>query len=195
MQPSGFIRFVTTRLRRYMSDRHKALRRGSRYEARLPFIITPLGAAKLSRKRLRTAPSLVGHTRDLGETSMTLLLPSVRIGNVYLTDSENCLEVRLELPGGPVSVLTNCVRFEQLPRKDAGCGYLLAVRMTEIEDDARARYLSFLKTVKKKGGRPHERRQVLTPPPASTQGAAQAGAWDAPTPASINSAFEQFLDK
>jgi hypothetical protein len=88
MEHSGFIRSVTTRLRKYVSDRRKVLRRGSRYEARLPFIITPLGAAKPSRKRLPTAPALIGHTRDLSETSMTLLLPSVRVGNVYLTDGE-----------------------------------------------------------------------------------------------------------
>lgn len=195
MEASGFIRSVTTRLRRYVTDRRKVLRRGSRYEARLPFIITPLGAAKRSGKRLPIAPALIGHTRDLSETSMTLLLPSVRVGNVYLTDAESCLEVRLELPGGPVSILTNCVRFEQLPRKEAGCGYLLAVRIVEIEDHARACYLSYLNTVKKNGRRTRERRQALTPPSTSTKSTTQAGTWEALTPASIINAFKQFLDK
>jgi hypothetical protein len=195
MASSGFIHSLTMRLRRLVSDRRKALRRGARYEARLPFVITPLGAAKRSGKRLPSARSLIGHTRDLSETSMTLLLPSVRVGNAYLTDGESCLEVRLELADGPVTLLTNSVRFEQLPRKDDGCGYLLAVRIVGIEDDARARYLSYLKTVNKRGRRRPERRQALTPPPALTQTTTQTGTWDALTPASINSAFEQFLDE
>jgi hypothetical protein len=195
MASPGFIRSVTTRLRRLISDRRKAFRRGTRYEARLPFVISPVGAARLSRKRLPNAPSLVGHTRDLSETSMTLLLPSVRIGNVYLTDGENCLEVRLELPGGPVTMLTYCVRFEQLARKDAGCGYLLAVRIFIIEDDARVRYLAYLKSVKKNGKRTRERRQALAPPPTLTKPTTQTGTLDALTPASVISAFEQFLDK
>jgi hypothetical protein len=192
---SGFIRSVTTRLRRYFSDRRKGLRRGSRYEARLPLIITPLGSAKYAGKRLPNAPSLVGHTRDLSETSLTLLLPAVRVGNVYLTDGENCLEVRLELPGAPVSILTNCVRFEQLPRKDAGCRYLLAVRIVELQDDARAQYISYLKTVEKKGGLTRDRRQANISPASGAKNLSQAGAWDTLTPTSINNAFERFLDK
>ena len=195
MASSGFIRSFTTRLRRLVSDRRKSLRRGSRYEARLPFAISLVGDARLSRKRVSNAPSLIGHTRDLSETSMTLLLPSVRIGNAYLTDGESCLEVRLELPGGSVSMLTYCVRFEQLPRKDAGCGYLLAVRIVVVEDDARSRYLAYLKTIEKNGRRTRERRQALAPTPTPTQTTTQTGTWDALTPASINSAFEQFLDK
>jgi hypothetical protein len=198
METSGIIRSITTRLRRYVHERRKVLRRGSRYEARLPFIITPLGASKLSGKRrttTTTVPALIGHTRDLSETSLTLLLPSVRAGNVYLTDGDNCLEIKLELPGRPVSLLTNCVRFEQLPRKDAGCGYLLVVRIVGVDDDARARYLSYLKTVKKSGRRTRDRRQAPATTPAATKSAAQASTWDTLTPSSINNAFEQFLNK
>jgi hypothetical protein len=70
------------------------------------------------------------------------------------------------------------------------------VRIAEIEDDVRATYLSYLKTFKKKGGRPRERKQALPTPQIPTKStAAQAGTLDAITPASINNAFEQFLDE
>lgn len=139
---------------------------------------------------------MVGHTRDLSETSMTLLLPSVRAGNIYLTDGANCLEVKLELPGGPVTILTNSIRFEQLSRKEAGCSYLLAVRINEMQKDERARYKSFLKTIKRKRSRTRDRRQSTSTPSSAVapQSTPQATTLDALTPASINHAFEQFLE-
>ena len=195
MEPSDLIRSVTERLRRYVGERRKSLRRGPRFEARLPFTITLIGNAKGSGKRRMSAAAIVGHTRDLSGTSMTLLLPSVRVGNAYLTDGEICLEVKLELPDGQVTMLTNCVRFEQLARKEDGCSYLLAVCIVEMETDERARYLSFLESIGKKGRRTRERRQAAASASTNTKSTAQAGTWESLTPASIDNAFEQFLEE
>ena len=192
---SGLIRSVTARLRRYMDERRAVL--GSAGDARkqLPFIITPRGTNRVAARSLRDAPSLVGHTRELSETGLTLLLPSVRAGDAYLTDGETRLEVRLELPGGPVTMQAACVRFDHLQRQEFGCSYLLRVRIVEMQKSERERYLAYLKTVRK-GGSARDGRQPSQVAAASSNGSngkAQAGAWDALTPASVSKAFEQFL--
>jgi hypothetical protein len=123
---------------------------------------------------------------------MTLLLPSVRIGNAYLTDVESYLEVRLELPGGAVAIRTASVRFEQLPRSEAGCGYLLAVRIVNMQNDDRDRYVAYLKTLgsKKQGAGKLVKAHAVINGLTTTN---QTGNWEDPTPASVSKAFEQFV--
>src|ERR1041384_4773078 len=116
---SGLISSVASRLRRYVKGGGRFLRHGKRYEMRLPFIVTLLGRGRRRARSLQDA--LVGYTRDVSETGLTLLLPSVRVGDAYLTDAGSLLEVKLELPDGAVRMLATSVRFEQLSPEEAGC--------------------------------------------------------------------------
>lgn len=185
------IKSLVARLRKSLSKRRRVLRLGVRFEARLPFLVTLLGAEK-GVKSAHDTPVLVGFTRDLSETGLTLLLPSVRIGDAYLTDVESYLEVRLELPGGAVNIRTASVRFEELARREAGCAYLLAVRIVKMENDERDRYVEYLKTLgRKEKGTPAQRR-VESDDKGSSH-ATLAGKWETLTPASVNQAFEQFV--
>jgi hypothetical protein len=193
---SRLIRSVTKRLREYVNGRRQLLRRDERFEARLPSIITLRVPGKgVAAKSLPDALSIVGQTRDMSETGLTLLLPSVRIGDLYLTDVESRLEVKLELPGGAVKMLTASVRFEQLTGKEVGCGYLLAVRIVEMQSAERDRYLAYLNTIRSMGEQARERRQVQAGALTAPNSKAQPGTWEALTPASVSSAFERFLRK
>ena len=158
----------------------------------MPFLVTLLDAGKGSAKGQPRAPALVGFTRDLSETGLTLLLPSMRLGDAYLTDAESYLEVKLELPGGAVAIRTASVRFEQLPGREEGCGYLLAVRIINMQNDDRDRYVAYLKSggSKKKGTREQRRAQGVV---NNTNNTAPVGKWETLTPASVNQAFEQFV--
>lgn len=189
---SHLIKSVAARVGRYVNKRRRSLRLGVRFETRLPFLITMLGTERGSTKGLQDNPALVGFTRNLSETGLTLLLPSVRIGNAYLTDVESYLDVRLELPGGPVAIRTASVRFEQLPRREAGCGYLLAVRIVNMQNDERDRYVAYLKTLgsKKQGLRERVKAHAVI---NGSNLAAQTANWEDPTPASVSKAFEQFV--
>src|SRR5947199_7655548 len=193
---SGFIRSVTSHLRRYVKGHGQFLRHGKRFEARLPFIITLFDAGRGVARSRQDESALIGYTRDVSETGLTLLLPSVRVGNAYLTDAVSRLEVKLEVPGGTVKMLATSVRFEQLARKEAGCGYLLAVHIIEMQKDEHERYSQYLKTAGSKGKRTREGLKAQAQPAhIAPNGNVQRGAWDALTPASVNQAFEQFLRK
>jgi hypothetical protein len=184
---------VVKRVRGFAKGRHKILTRGDRFDARLHFVVTLLVAGRGTRARLLDTPALLGFTRNISETGLTLLLPSVRIGDAYVTDIERRLEVKLELPDGPVALHTTPVRFEQLPRREDGCGYLLAVRITGAQDDGRERYIAYLKRGgDKEDGEPQQRKGGAAGggPNAATP---QAGKWEALTPASVSKAFEKFV--
>lgn len=189
---SHLIKAFVARLSRSLNKRRRVLRLGARFEARLPFLVTLLGAEKGSAKALSDTPALVGFTRDLSETGLTLLLPSVRIGNTYLTDAESYLDVSLELPGGPVAIRTASVRFQQLPGREAGCGYLLAVRIVNMQNDERDRYIAYLKSLagKEQGTLKRVKAQAAV---RGSNKSIQTGNWEAPTPASVSKAFEKFV--
>jgi hypothetical protein len=189
---SDLIRAAASRLRGLVSDRRRALRRQARVEVSLPFTVTPLGAAEGLRKGRPGEPGVAGRTRDLSETGLTLLLPSVRVGGAYLTDMESYLGINLGLPGGPVSMLAASVRFEQLSQREAGLGYLLAVRIIKMDNEERDRYLAYLAAAGRKERRGRSQAQAAIAEPS---GQAQSGAWDAVTPASVIQAYEQFLRK
>jgi hypothetical protein len=189
---TDLIHSVVARFRGFVKGRHRVLTRGERFDARLSFIVTLLDAGRGSRARHTDAPALLGFTRNLSETGLTLLLPSVRIGDAYVTDIERHLEVKLELPDGPVALHTAPVRFEQLPRREAGCGYLLAVRITGGRGDGRERYVAYLKRAgDKEDGKPERRKASATV--GGPNATAQAGMWEALTPASVSKAFEKFV--
>jgi hypothetical protein len=190
---SGLIHSVTAHLRRYVKGGGSFFRHGRRYEAHLPFVVTLVGAG---RRRARSQQdALVGYTRDLSETGLTLLLPSVRVGDAYLTDCGSRLEVKLDLPGGNVKMVAASVRFEQLSPKEAGCSYMVAASIVEMKKEERDHYIKYLKTAGKGKRTQDEQKPQATASRKVQNSNTQLGAVDSLTPASVNQAFEQFLRK
>jgi hypothetical protein len=190
------IHSVTARLRKYVGDRRRSLRREARFEARLPVTISLLSSEDEPTKNFYNTPMLEGQTRDISDRGLTLLLPSSRIRSVYLTVSDIYLGIRLELPDRPVGMISTSVRFEQLSTKEAGFGYLLGVRIMKMKEEDQERYIAYLSTLEIKDRRAHERRQ----PRIATVMAGQSrsvpmGAWEALTPQSVNKSFEKFLQE
>jgi hypothetical protein len=144
----GFRNKASTLLRDYVTERRSARRRSARYAARIPFNVSvadpkPGGAASAAKP----AASLAGRTRDLGEGDLNLVVPSIRIGSDYITLKENRLSIRLDLPGGAVSLIATAARFEQLEGEGGGEGFLVGVRIEEMSDDDRERYEAHLRTL------------------------------------------------
>ena len=128
------------RLRHYIGDRRKAARYSAQRKARLVFSITALD----DDARTRAMP-VEGFTRDISETGLALVVPSIRVGNTYLTNAECKLRiVLLNLPTGEVEIEATPVRYEDLGE---GRGHLIGARITRISDDNRARLIQYLSTL------------------------------------------------
>ena len=179
---SGAGKFLSSfaRLRKYVGDRRRAPRRGARFVARLPVSVSPLRDGQDFDPGAQF--SLAGSTRDLSRGGLTLLLPAMRIGSLYLTDAGGYLGVTVQTSNGGVRMLAAPARFEQIDGDEDGYVYLIGARILRMGDEDRAGYLALLKTLSR-----YERR--------ADEGAADAsvGEWAGVTPAHVAEAFEKYL--
>ncbi len=131
------IRSVFSRLQTYVQDR----RHPPRLRVRLLFTVSL--CRKSHGKGLRPEPALKGHTRDLSAGGLALKLPQVHLDGHYLAAEDREVKLKLELPTGPISMLVIPRRYERLEQAEL-CKYLIGVQITEISDEDRKRYLSFI---------------------------------------------------
>jgi len=176
----GWFLSSLARLRKYVGDRRRAPRRGARFVARLPISVSPLRDGQDFDPRAQF--SLAGSTRDLSRGGMTLLLPAMRVGSLYLTDAGGYLGVTVEAPDGGVRILAAPARFEQIDGDEDGNIYLIGVRILRMADEDRASYLAYLKTLSHNERRAGER-----------EADASVGDWAGVTPAHVAEAFEKYL--
>ena len=138
------IRQRITRLRELVADRRQSIRRQSQRQAKLVFNVSVV-SADTGASRTHTIP-LEGFTRDISETGLALIVPSLRVGDRYLVDEGCTLRVvLLDLPTGEVEIYAKPVRYEQLPEPERG--HLIGVEVTSMSDNDRARLLQYLDTL------------------------------------------------
>ena len=129
-------RAIVSRLRRLVADR----RRHPRFRVRLEASVVLLGA----KGEAATTP-LEGHTRDVSACGLALVLPSVRVGERYLAGEAQTLGITLRLPARPVHLRATPARYERLDAGDAETGYLIGLRITDMDERDRAAFDEYLK--------------------------------------------------
>jgi len=132
------IRSVFSRMQTYVQDR----RHPPRLRVRLLFTVSV--CRKSHGKGLRPERALKGYTRDLSAGGLALKLPQVHLEGHYLAAEDREVKLKLELPTGPISMLVIPRRYERLEQAELDCKYLIGVQITEISDEDRKRYLSFI---------------------------------------------------
>jgi hypothetical protein len=132
------IRSVVSRIRVYVKDRRRSPRLCIRLSFSVSVCRSPNGNGS-HRERV-----LKGHTRDISVNGLALNVPQVHLDGHYLAGGERELQLRLELPGGPISMVVIPRRYERLEESDLGCSYLIGAQISQIDDEDRRRYLSFI---------------------------------------------------
>lgn len=137
------IRNLLGRLRGTVGNR----RRAPRYDARIHFSVSLLdeGAARDGAPPPPPRTPLVGHTRNLSETGLGLIVPSLRFGASRLDKEDVTLRLMLDLPKGTVEIHVAPVRSFMLGADDKETGYFIGVQITQLSDDARARLVKYLR--------------------------------------------------
>lgn len=138
-------RRIVSSLRRFIGNR----RHSKRVRARLAFTIS-LADPRLGSNGSRRLPTLNGHTLDVSSTGLALIVPAIRIGEHYLAGDERKLHVKLDLPTGPVEMKVASVRYESLEESREESGYVIGARITEMSDQHRASYNSYISKVLKR---------------------------------------------
>ena len=134
------IRSVVSRVRMFVKDR----RSSPRLRVRLMFSIS-VGRKANGNSSGQHERLLKGHTRDLSQNGLALNVSQVHLDGHHLATVAHDLQLKLELPSGPISMLVTPKRYERLDEVEVGCGYLIGVRIVQISDEDRRLYLSFIK--------------------------------------------------
>ena len=132
-------RTIVSRLRQYMGDRRHSKRRNTS----LPFCLSLISAAK-PLNGTRRISSIEGHTLDLGERGLALVVPAIRLGEHHLVGENRSLNVKLELPDGPVEMQVLPVRYESLEDHETETGYLIGAKIVAMAEEDRARFSEYL---------------------------------------------------
>jgi hypothetical protein len=81
---------------------------------------------------------------DLSERGLALVVPAIRLGEHHLVGENRSLNVRLELPDGPVEMQVAPVRYESLEEHETETGYLIGARILTMTEADRARFSEYL---------------------------------------------------
>lgn len=91
--------------------------------------------------------SMDGHTFDLSENGMALIVPAITLDEHHLVGENRSLHVQLELPPGPVVMEVAPVRYERLEEQASETGYLIAVKIVGMLESDRSRYREYVSTL------------------------------------------------
>ena len=136
---SELTRRLVARLRHFVGNR----RRAKRVYVPLKFTLA-IASNKSHPNSSRKLPSLDGHTLDISSTGIALIVPAIRIGEHYLTGEDRRLQLMIELPAGPVEMLAAPVRYEGLEEEQGESGYIIGVRIMEMNENDRGQFNEYL---------------------------------------------------
>jgi len=135
-------RSIVSRVRQYLGDR----RHQKRQKVCLPFSLSLASPAR-SLNGMRRVSTMEGHTLDLSETGLSLIIPKITLGEHHLMGENRSLNVKLELPLGPVEMQVMPIRYESLEEHETETGYLVGARIVGMPDEDRARLADYVSTL------------------------------------------------
>ena len=152
------IRSVVSRVRAFFKDR----RQSPRLRMRLPFTVSIHRDAELNGSRKR-AQTIRGHTRDISQKGLALLVPQVHLDGHHLAAGGRELEIVLDLGRGkPTSMRVMPQRYERLDDSESGCTYLIGARIVCLPETDRLRYLAFINENLKRA--PKRQKEIVQRP-------------------------------
>lgn len=135
------LRTFASRLREIVGNR----RRATRHRVRLAVFVSLLDATPGAPP----SAGVAGHTHDISESGLGIVLPVIRLGGRYLAGDAVTLRLTLKLGDQTARLYGTPVRYERLEVGQDGQtdpGFLVGIRLTE--DGDRAPLLDYLKGLK-----------------------------------------------
>jgi hypothetical protein len=127
---------------RETEERRRAPRYDTRLESRLLFTLSSGGQAAGDEQG---EPALLtGYTRNLSETGLALVVPSLRLGQQSLNRVGSDLTIHLALPTGEVRIEATPVYSLRLLAGDEDTGYLVGVRIRKMLDQEWVRLVQYV---------------------------------------------------
>ena len=117
------------------TNRRRSLRFKAQLRARLLFSVMLSGETSTARSGKL---NLVGHTKDISEIGVALVVPIAEIDERYLTGESTRMQIELYLPKGAVKITARPVHYKPLD-ENAGEnvfseGYLIGAEIIKVSD-------------------------------------------------------------
>lgn len=128
-------------------ERRRAPRYDTRLESRLSFTLSSTDENQAAAGEEIDEPppvALSGYTRNLSETGLALVVPSLRLGQQYLNRIGSELKIQLDLPTGEVQIEATPVYSLRLIGGENGEGFLIGVRIRKMLDEEWVRLVQYV---------------------------------------------------
>ena len=116
-------------------------------EVRLRFSVLMLDAQASATDGVQRMMVFAGHTRNLSEAGLAVVVRARNIAENYLIGGEGTMRIELDLPDGPLELHATPVRYEQIDEGETERGYLIGARITSMSDADRERFRGYLRTL------------------------------------------------
>ncbi|HEV2802112.1 MAG TPA: PilZ domain-containing protein [Pyrinomonadaceae bacterium] len=90
---------------------------------------------------------IMGHTNDLSETGLSLVLPTLMLGGEQIDAEHFPLRLVLSLPGGVAVVQAYAVRVETCETTPGTRGYMVGARIKRMSERDRKHYMALLRSL------------------------------------------------
>ncbi|MFN2597602.1 MAG: PilZ domain-containing protein [Pyrinomonadaceae bacterium] len=141
---------IEGRMRALLVERRRAARRRAVCEVRIPLGVS-LPHELLDPEEEEFPHPIMGHTRDLSATGLSLLLPATRLGSRDVSHKGARLRLVLCLPTGVIVVRAETVHCEPFDCEEGEPQFLLGARITKMFDTDRRAYDTFLRSLSPRG--------------------------------------------
>ena len=126
----------------YPEDRRQSPRLDAKLQARLEFSVL-LREADSSESGVQHLRACAGHTVNLSEHGLALVLHAQNIDEEYLMGGEASMAIELDLPNGlAIEIQATPVRYEKFAE-----GYLIGARISEMRERDRELYEEYLEEI------------------------------------------------
>ena len=120
-------------------DRRQSPRLSANLEARLEFSVL-LREAATSEGGVQHLRAVAGHTVNISEAGLAVVLHAQNIDEQYLLGAEGSMAIELDLPNGlSIDIQATPVRYEKLDE-----GYLIGARISEMSERDRGLFVEYL---------------------------------------------------
>lgn len=140
------ITLLGERMRALLVERRRFARRKAALPVKLPVGVS-VPNEKLDPEADEYPLPILGQTRDLSETGLSLLLPTLDLGREQINAANFPLRLVLSLPGGIAVVQANAVRADEVLTPEGERGFVVGARITKMNERDRKRYLALLNSL------------------------------------------------
>ncbi|SRR6266516_216097 len=114
-------------------ERRGAVRHILNRDARLLFTSAP--SEQSSSDGSQPIPALVGHTRDISETGLSLVVPGINASDANFFGARSQLQIILSLPTAMIAIEVTPVRYQWLEEHEGKKSYLIGGRIARMSPE------------------------------------------------------------